>query len=293
MPARVARARPHHPRPNRTGGAPAPRRRRTGFAYYGYRYLDPVSGRWTSRDPIGERGGANIYAFANGDSINEADGVGLKSGKHPCTYYVVAGHGSPPQWGVPGAQLDPPVPLKKSQFYPDLICSGLSETFNVLSHYARCGHSGDRFGAVSCFSGDINKAFGERGIPGPQDKFLDGSMVAFIEGDSPLAQKSGKPVFFPNPYQAGFLPASELEEALKQKIRDAEKLAEANCGVAPGWCTSIRVLVSCRTDGMEYIGLDALNWLVQHQAAPLCRHDSTYECDTKRWTKGKIDDPNH
>ena len=26
----------------------------TGFHYYGYRYLDPVSGRWASRDPVGE-----------------------------------------------------------------------------------------------------------------------------------------------------------------------------------------------------------------------------------------------
>ncbi|MDA0768571.1 MAG: hypothetical protein O3A92_17300 [Verrucomicrobia bacterium] len=25
--------------------------------YYGYRYYDPVTGRWVSRDPIGERGG--------------------------------------------------------------------------------------------------------------------------------------------------------------------------------------------------------------------------------------------
>jgi RHS repeat-associated protein len=32
-------------------------------AYYGYRYYDPVTGRWPSRDPIEERGGDNLYAF--------------------------------------------------------------------------------------------------------------------------------------------------------------------------------------------------------------------------------------
>ena len=32
----------------------------TGLSYYGYRYYNPVTGRWISRDPIGERGGANI-----------------------------------------------------------------------------------------------------------------------------------------------------------------------------------------------------------------------------------------
>jgi RHS repeat-associated protein len=29
----------------------------TGLLYYGYRFYDPVTGRWPSRDPIGDRGG--------------------------------------------------------------------------------------------------------------------------------------------------------------------------------------------------------------------------------------------
>ena len=32
-----------------------------GVIEYGYRYYDPVTGRWLSRDPIGEEGGANLY----------------------------------------------------------------------------------------------------------------------------------------------------------------------------------------------------------------------------------------
>ena len=35
----------------------------TGLYYYGYRYYDPVTGRWPSRDPIGEKGGVNLYGF--------------------------------------------------------------------------------------------------------------------------------------------------------------------------------------------------------------------------------------
>lgn len=35
----------------------------TGLYYYGYRYYDPVTGRWPSRDPIGEEGGVNLYVF--------------------------------------------------------------------------------------------------------------------------------------------------------------------------------------------------------------------------------------
>jgi hypothetical protein len=31
--------------------------------YYGYRFYDPETGRWPSRDPIGENGGVNLYGF--------------------------------------------------------------------------------------------------------------------------------------------------------------------------------------------------------------------------------------
>jgi RHS repeat-associated protein len=49
---------------------------RPRVAYYGYRYYDPVTGRWPSRDPIGEKGGINLYGFVgNRPSIFiDADG---------------------------------------------------------------------------------------------------------------------------------------------------------------------------------------------------------------------------
>ena len=36
---------------------------------YGYRYYDPLTGRWPSRDPIGERGGWNLYRFVGNDGV--------------------------------------------------------------------------------------------------------------------------------------------------------------------------------------------------------------------------------
>ncbi len=40
-----------------------------GLIYYNYRHYNPLDGRWISRDPIGEMGGINIYAFM-GNKLN-------------------------------------------------------------------------------------------------------------------------------------------------------------------------------------------------------------------------------
>ncbi len=48
----------------------------TDYAYYGYRYLNPNSGRWLSRDPINERGGKNIYSFLRNKSTSGIDPTG-------------------------------------------------------------------------------------------------------------------------------------------------------------------------------------------------------------------------
>jgi RHS repeat-associated protein len=54
--------------------------RETGFYYYGYRYYAPETGRWLSRDPIGEKGGVNLYGMVGNDSVNSLDVLGLETG---------------------------------------------------------------------------------------------------------------------------------------------------------------------------------------------------------------------
>ena len=49
----------------------------TGFYYYGYRYYDPVTGRWLNRDPIEESGGVNVYLATKNRPINVIDPLGL------------------------------------------------------------------------------------------------------------------------------------------------------------------------------------------------------------------------
>jgi hypothetical protein len=46
-------------------------------AWYGYRFYDPVTGRWPSRDPIEERGGVNLYGFIGNEGLTGWDRLGL------------------------------------------------------------------------------------------------------------------------------------------------------------------------------------------------------------------------
>ena len=51
----------------------------SGMFFYGFRYYDPVTGRWPSRDPTGEIVGVNIYHFNWNDGINNWDFLGLRT----------------------------------------------------------------------------------------------------------------------------------------------------------------------------------------------------------------------
>jgi len=76
--------RPRPPRPGNPSNSIASRRLRTrassgktdSVPEYGYRYYDPLTGRWPSRDPIEERGGVNLYGFVGNDGENRWDNLG-------------------------------------------------------------------------------------------------------------------------------------------------------------------------------------------------------------------------
>jgi hypothetical protein len=50
--------------------------------FYGYRWYDPVTGRWPSRDPIEEEGGINLYGFVFNDPMSWVDDIGAMPGKY-------------------------------------------------------------------------------------------------------------------------------------------------------------------------------------------------------------------
>ena len=45
----------------------------TGLYYYGRRFYSPSLMRWTTRDPIEEKGGVNLYAFCGNDAVGRYD----------------------------------------------------------------------------------------------------------------------------------------------------------------------------------------------------------------------------
>jgi RHS repeat-associated protein len=50
-----------------------------GLYYYGYRFYSTALHRWLNRDPLGEDGGINLYAFCGNDGVNLWDVLGEKS----------------------------------------------------------------------------------------------------------------------------------------------------------------------------------------------------------------------
>ena len=48
----------------------------SGLYYFGRRFYSPRIARWLSRDPMGEEGGLNLYAYCGNDLVNKVDVMG-------------------------------------------------------------------------------------------------------------------------------------------------------------------------------------------------------------------------
>jgi RHS repeat-associated protein len=48
----------------------------SGLSLFGHRYYDSGTGRWVTRDPIGYAGGLDLYAYCDGDPVNNIDPSG-------------------------------------------------------------------------------------------------------------------------------------------------------------------------------------------------------------------------
>jgi RHS repeat-associated protein len=105
----------------------------TGLYYYGYRYYQPTTGRWLSRDPIGDIFLESLYAFVGNIPNSSVDYLGLADVRLPSTsigYFV--GEAGNSQFlfkaGTEHARLFPKgIPFRNG--FPDL--SGYTANFSV------------------------------------------------------------------------------------------------------------------------------------------------------------------
>jgi RHS repeat-associated protein len=124
----------------------------TGLYYYAYRYYDPVTGRWPSRDPIGEQGGINLYGFVGNDGLGRFDiggliGAGYNMGKALADAGITPGQiwdfVSGNEWS---GEFSMPLPGPWSTMC-DIFISG---TIHQRSQEPPCGADVDVSFGVSC-----------------------------------------------------------------------------------------------------------------------------------------------
>ncbi len=106
----------------------------TGLGYWGERYYDPVTGRWTSWDPIGEEGGLNLYVYVGNLPVTDVDPLGLQSSQPACNCTTdVENIGT---WSA--NMLDAPFQTKGLLGWIDSVNSKFSATYWVTDDCWRC-----------------------------------------------------------------------------------------------------------------------------------------------------------
>jgi RHS repeat-associated protein len=60
----------------------------SGLCYFGRRFYDPNLQRWLNRDPIGIRGGVNLYGYVQNAPLNRTDAFGLLEDRSGTAYLI-------------------------------------------------------------------------------------------------------------------------------------------------------------------------------------------------------------
>ncbi len=227
----------------------------TGLNYYGYRYFDPVNGRWLGRDPIGETGGVNLYGMVGNNPVIAVDILGENTVRS-CKSTIRAGHGS--------------------NDHPSTVES------NPPAHQI-----GDRCTAVSCFNGNINDRFDKSGL-GPVrydgERFEDPKIPTFNRDPQFPDQIDRKNPL--NPNQPGLLPdagPNNAYDSLEASIKAAKAKAVEDC---KGECWDSKDGTKCRDIEIrvECVG-DIFAKIAQKLKKPsLCGKTWKYNCASKQWS---------
>ena len=94
----------------------------SGLVYYLYRFYNPKTGRWLTRDPIEEKGGANLYAFTENNTPNWHDYLGHVKQSVDISWQDPGDPGVPGYPGYGGIAPRPPA-LRKGKLEADASAS--------------------------------------------------------------------------------------------------------------------------------------------------------------------------
>jgi RHS repeat-associated protein len=142
-----------------------------GLVFTKYRAYDPGTGRWLSRDPIGEAGGDNLYGYVANNPINLWDPYGLS----PCDDFVdflVGTTGMPGGARVIGAmmmakaQAGPGMTSKSTPtggFKPELVGANKGQVYRHVMGMAGAEIAGADAIARHRMQEDINQLNDSRG----------------------------------------------------------------------------------------------------------------------------------
>jgi len=170
-----------------------------------------LTGRWPSRDPIGERGGVNLYGFVRNDSLRLTDLLGLKESGCDKSITVDVSHG-----GVKNGRK--------------------TKRTNKRNQNPSPNH---KFVSVGCGSNAYNSAYREAGI-GLDDQPVN-NKCDDESGDSDKLEDNG----FDRNDLAG---SSQISAKIDAAIDAAKEEAKNMCNKAPDCCKSVIIKVECEGD---------------------------------------------
>ena len=207
-----------------------PRDVETGLYYYGYRYYDPLTGRWPSRDPIGERGGVNLYGFVGNDGVNWVDVLGLLAADEKCIVEIQIGHGR--EW-------DSFDETGYTQVVREWRAAG--KTVDNIDHpeyvHAKKMHQCSRVGVMGCGNGtdQFNDYLtsNNHGIPGMPR--TNGTQVGPSDTPEDVVNNNGD---YPNGKKGW---ERMMIDAMSAAVKEANKI----CGSKEHCCEEVTVRIKC------------------------------------------------
>jgi len=231
----------------------------SGLYYYSYRWYDPITGRWPSRDPIGERGGENLYKFTSNAPLSRIDLLGLEE-----------------------TRITKEVPKDKDCWWTIYI----GHTLDVVRQAEQDKRSsGDRGCGVSCRGNWVNANRPKSPFGGPDKTIPNTPGVERYLYPDPQHIPKGWPAFDPNR-------DGDIDIYSFSAIRNAQREAEKACESRTDCCKTIEIVVRCTrfsarirvhtdfggVESYEDIGVR----FGPHSKSP-CSYRNKLDCTTGRW----------